>query len=413
MQEKYLLVKEKLKKYGQEQLLTKYQDFDEMTKEKFLEDVINTDFEQILELYKGIDTFQNKKENIIEPIKYIEKSELSEKESTFYKSIGEKIIKDGHYAVVTMAGGQGTRLGHSGPKGTFDIGLESHKSIFEILCDSIKRASKEYGSNISWYIMTSKENNKETIDFFESNSYFNYPKENIIFFIQGELPMIDENGKIILNENGFIKKASNGHGGIFAAIRNGAIWENMQNKGIKWIFICGVDNILVNMVDPVLVGLSIEKKVLAAGKSVAKIAPEEKVGVFCKKNGKPSVIEYTEISKEMSKEKNENGDLKYGESHILCNLFNIQAIDKLSTDKLPYHCAHKKANYMDENKNIIIAKEPNAYKFEAFLFDAFESLDDMVIMRVKREDEFAPIKNADGVDSPQTAKELYKKFYKI
>ena len=261
-----------------------------------------------------------------------------------------------------------------------------------------------------WYIMTSNENDKQTKDFFEKNEFLGYPKDKITFFTQGELPMVDENGKILLDENGFIKLAANGHGGIFSSLLENGIIYDMKQRGIKWAYMGGVDNILAKMVDPIFVGLVKDKNVLAGGKSLPKANPEEKVGVFCKKDGKPSVIEYTEISKEMAEEKDENGNLKYGESHILCNLFNVDAIEKISKEKLPYHPAHKKAQYLDLNGNIVQPTKPNAYKFEAFLFDAFESLDDMAIMRVKREEEFAPIKNAEGIDSPETAVKLYENY---
>lgn len=185
----------------------------------------------------------------------------------------------------------------------------------------------------------------------------------------------------------------------------------MQNKGIEWVFIGGVDNVLVKMVDPVLIGLSVEKKVLAAGKSVVKANAHEKVGVFCKKDGKPSVIEYSEISNELAEAVDKNGELLFGESHILCNQFNIKILEELAKDKLPYHVAFKKASYMDEKGNVINPTEPNAYKFEAFIFDAFSSIPEMLVMRVKREEEFAPVKNAEGVDSPETARKLYMDYF--
>ena len=300
-----------------------------------------------------------------------------------------------------------------GPKGTFDIGLDTHKTIFQILCETLKEANLKYGNYVPWYIMTSNQNNEDTIKFFEENNYFNYPKEKISFFIQGELPMINEQGKILLDTNGLIKEAADGHGGIFESLRKNGIIYDMEQRGVKWAYIGGVDNILAKMVDPIFVGIIKDKNLYAGGKSLVKAYPEEKVGVFCKKNGRPSVIEYSEMPKEMAEEKDENGNLKYAESHILCNLFNVEEINKISKNKLPYHYAHKKADYMDENGNIVIADKPNAYKFESFLFDAFQDLDDMVIMRVNRNEEFAPIKNAQGVDSPETARKLYKDFYNL
>lgn len=261
--------------------------------------------------------------------------------------------------------------------------------------------------------MTSRENNKQTVKFFEDNNYFEYGSENIKFFIQSEQPMLNEEGKILLETKSKIRKASDGHGGIFNAMVKSGIVQDMEEKHIKWVFFGGVDNILSKMVDSLLVGLAIDKNVLVAAKSLVKAYPEEKVGVFCKKNGKPSVIEYTEISKQMAEAKNENGELKFGESHILCNLFNIKAIIKMSNASFKYHVAHKKSNYINENGELVKPEIPNAYKFESFLFDAFEQLDDMVILRVKREEEFAPIKNAQGKDSPETAIKLYKNFYGI
>lgn len=413
MKEKLEAAKAVLEKYGQEQLLANYENLSENDKDKLLDEILTIDFNQLAKLYEKRNFKQVYSEAEIEPISYVEKDKMAKEEKEKYDEIGTKIIKAGKLAAVTMAGGQGTRLGHNGPKGTFDIGLDSHKPIFELLCETLKLANEKYDIVIPWYIMTSKENNKDTVDFFEKHNYFGYPKGYIQFFKQGELPMVGEDGKVLLDENGMIKQAADGHGGIFTSMRKDGVIYDMKARGIEWVFIGGVDNVLVKMVDPTLIGLAESKGILAAGKSVVKAGPHEKVGVFCKRNGRPSVIEYSEISKEMAEETDENGQLKYGESHILCNLFNIKEIEKISEKNLPYHSAHKKATYMNEKGEIVKGTEPNAYKFEAFLFDAFESLDDMVIMRVKREEEFAPVKNAEGVDSPETARKLYQDFWKI
>ncbi|MCI9178067.1 MAG: UDPGP type 1 family protein [Clostridia bacterium] len=413
MEEKLKVAKEILAKYTQEHVLRFY---DELPKEKqnqLLNEILTIDFKELTKLYESTKikpSFENSK---IEPISHITKEELSEEERQEYTKIGEQIIKEGKLAVVTMAGGQGTRLGHSGPKGTYDIGLASHKPIFEILCDNLKQAKEKYKIAVPWYLMTSEENHEDTIAFFEKNNYFGYPKNAVQFFKQGTLPMLDTNGKILLNEEGMIKQAPDGHGGIFEAMRKNGITYDMKEKGIEWVFIGGVDNVLVKMVDPILTGITVKRKTLAAGKSLIKANPQEKVGVFCKKNGKPSVIEYTEISKEMSEMTDEHGELLYGESHILCNQFNIQILEELGNNKLPYHVAFKKASYKNEKGEIVVPQEPNAYKFEAFLFDAFSIIPDMTILRVKRQEEFAPVKNATGVDSPETARELYNNFHHI
>ncbi len=413
MEEKLSIAKEMLAKYGQEHVLNFYQELSKEEQNKMLDEILTMDFKQLETLYQSTKTKPNFENSKIEPIPYVAKADLTNEEMEKYAKIGKEAIKQGKLAVVTMAGGQGTRLGHSGPKGTYDIGLASHKSIFEILCDNLKQAKEKYHVDIPWYLMTSDENNADTIAFFEKNQYFGYPKSAVQFFIQGKLPMIDTNGKILLDENGMMKQAADGHGGVFEAMRRNGVLYNMKEKGIEWIFISGVDNILAKFVDPVFLGLQIEKNMQTASKSVVKAYAEEKVGVFCKRDGKPSVIEYSEISKELAEARDEKGRFLLGDANIVNHQFHINLLEKISVEKLPYHVAFKKANYKNEKGEMIEATEPNAYKFEAFLFDIFSYVPDMLVFRVKREEEFAPVKNATGKDSPETAKELYENFHHI
>ncbi len=408
--EKLEKAKEILKKYKQEHLLKVYEKLEEGKKQELLDQILSIDFDLILSLYEKTKKPVDLGEGKVEPIEHTDKDKLTSEEMKYYYAKGAEIIKNGQYAVVTMAGGQGTRLGYTAPKGTFPI-IEN-VSLFEGLSNTIKEAQEEFNAIIPWYLMTSRENNDATVKFFEEHNYFGLKKENVTFFKQGELPMINTEGKILIDETGIVKQAADGHGGVFESMSKNGVIEDMKKRGIQWMFISGVDNVLAKTVDAVLTGLAIDKKVLAAGKSVVKSNPKERVGVFCKKNNRPYVIEYTEISDEMAEMLDENNELLYGESHILCNLFNIKAIEELSKNKLPYHSAFKKAKYIDENGELVVPTSPNAYKFEAFIFDAFERLDDMVILRVKREEEFAPLKNADGVDSPNTAKELYLNYLK-
>ena len=279
------------------------------------------------------------------------------------------------------------------------------------MVDTLKRAEKEYHVTLPWYIMTSRENHEDTIQFLEEKEYFGYDKAKVKFFTQGELPLLDTQGKLILGRDKKIKEAANGNGGIYEAIKVNGILEDLKKQEIEWIFINSMDNVLCNFVDPLLVGLTIEQNHKIASKSVAKAEPKERAGVFCKMNGHPKVIEYSELPKSMAEEVDYNGELKYGESHIMCNLFTIEAIEKISKEPLIYHSAVKKNSYIDENGIEIIPDMPNSYKFEAFIFDSFELFDDIAILRGKREDDFAPVKNKDGVDSPKTAKELYEKYW--
>ena len=401
----------KLKKYKQEHIL-KY-DLNNKQQEELEKQIENIDFEQLKSLYESTKEEKCIEEKKIEHIPYTDKTKLTKEEQLSLFEIGEQVIKQGHYAVITMAGGQGTRLGHNGPKGTYALDtINGKKYIFEIIIDRLKKAEKQYNVTIPWYVMTSKENHQDTILFLEKNNYFGYNKDKIKFFKQGELPLIDTQGKIILDENAKIKEAADGNGGIYEALSKSGMLQELKQNQIEWIFISGIDNILSNFVDPILLGLTIKENNVIASKSVAKANPQEKVGVFCKMNGKPKIIEYIDLPEEMAEELDENGELMYGEVNIGTYLYNRSVLENLANAKLPYHAAFKKSGYLNANGKFIEPDEPNVFKFETFIFDAFTRYDDMTIMRVKREDEFAPVKNRTGNDSPETAVKLYNEKYK-
>lgn len=403
-------IKKVLKKYGQEHLLLRYNEMNDEEKEELLEQIKTIDFDLMKKLYEKASKPAELESVTIEPIEHVDKSKLTVGEREMYEKKGIEAIKYNKFAVVTMAGGQGTRLGHNGPKGTFIFDTEKNKSIFETLCDTLKEAWRKYDTVITWYLMTSRENNDATVKFFEENNYFGYPKDAIKFFKQGELPMIALNGKILLDKNGMVKKAANGHGGTLQSMEKAGVLDEMKTNGIEWIFINGVDNVLVKPVDPLLIGMSIHNKVLGSVKSIEKTDPTENVGVFCRKNKKVGVVEYTEISEEMANLRDDDRSLVYGDANAIFHLYNIKGLEKVSELSLPYHTAKKKADYIDENGKEVIGDKPNAYKFEMFIFDSYEMFDDVVVLRVKREEEFAPIKNAQGADSPETARKLYKDY---
>lgn len=401
-----------LKEYNQDHIIKMLEKLDEDKQKELIKQIQNIDFHQIMELYNNTKKEIEFKESKIEPLKYLDKAKLTDVQRKKFDESGEKIVRNGQYAVVTMAGGQGTRLGHSGPKGTFKLDVYGKgKYLFEILTENLKEANEKYNTTIPWYIMTSKENNKETVDFLEKNNYFGYDKDYVTIFTQSELPIVDEQGKLLMGKDFKIKEASDGNGGTYSSLRASGCLADMKERGIKWIFIGSVDNALLKMVDVTLLGMAKDKKVQIASKSVVKANPHERVGVFCKMNGHPKVIEYTELPEKMAEEIDRHGELKYGESHIMCNLYTIEAVEKISQETLMYHCAFKKNSYIDEDGKEVIPEKPNSFKFESFIFDAFEFFDDIAILRGKREDDFAPVKNKEGVDSPRTAKELYEKYW--
>ena len=300
-------VKSMLKKYGQEHLLLFYDKMNDSQKEKLLNQIENIDFDLMKELYESTKKPLDLGDVTVEPIEHTDKSRLTVTERQVYEEKGIEAIKDHKLAVVTMAGGQGTRLGHSGPKGTYMLNTKNGpKYIFEIFIDSFKKAKNEYNVEIPWYIMTSKENHKETVEFLENHSYFGYNKDKIKFFMQGELPLLDTNGKVILNKEKQIKEAANGNGGIYESFAKSGLLNEIKQKQIEWVFVNNIDNIISNFVDPLLIGLTIQEKQKIGAKSVAKTNPKEKVGVFCKVNGKPQIIEYIDLPEEMTTIRDKN-----------------------------------------------------------------------------------------------------------
>ena len=403
---------DKLKEYGQNHIVNILEKLDETKKQELIEQINKIDFHQMMELYQNTKKEIEFKESKIEPVPYLDKAKLTKEQREEFDKLGEEVVKNNQYAVVTMAGGQGTRLGHTGPTGTFKLDVYGKGIyLFEILADNLQEANKKYGVVINWYIMTSKENNADTVEFLEKNNYFGYDKNKVTIFKQSELPLVDTEGKFLINKEYKIKEASDGNGGTYSSLRASGCLADMKEKGIKWVFIGSVDNALLKMIDVTLLGMAVKKGVQIASKSVAKANPQERVGVFCKMNNHPKVIEYTELPEKMAEEVDSDGELKFGESHIMCNLYTIDAIEKISKEPLIYHTAFKKNSYIDENGKEVIPTEPNSYKFESFIFDAFEFFDDIAILRGKREDDFAPVKNREGVDSPKTAKELYEKYW--
>lgn len=402
-----------LKKYNQEHLLNLYNELSEEQKEILLNQILRINFEKIINLYN-----ESKKPDSLEyevsPIPHIEKSGLTEEQIKFYTNIGETFIKNNQVAVVTMAGGQGSRLGYKGPKGTYLLDLKPiKKSLFQIMAEDIIRINSKYNITISWYIMTSDDNDESTQDFFENNNFFGYPKDKIKFFKQSKLPLIDIEGNLILQEPYLIKEASNGNGNVFNSMYKSNIIENLKQNNIQWISFGGIDNILLKNIDPLFIGLAADKNYQIASKSIFKKHPLEKTAVYCKKNGKPAILDYDKIDLALSESKFENTNIyQYREANMLSHLMSIEAVEKMKDIKLPYHRAFKKNAFVNFEGVKQVPDKPNTFKFENFIFDAFYYFDDMLLLRVDENEEFAPIKDFTSIYNPDTAIEKYENYFK-
>lgn len=320
--------------------------------------------------------------------------------------IGEHSLRKGEIAVVTVAGGDGTRLGCNGPKGALPIAPISRKSIFQLHAEKICAIQKKYAVRIPWYIMTSKNNAQITHDFFRTNQYFGLDSEQIRFFAQGMLPVLNLHGKLLMNSRSNIVMSPNGHGGLVSALQDAGIFHDMKMHGIKYVFYHQVDNILAKIADPVFIGYHIRERADMSLKVVKKRNPEEKVGIVGCVDGKLQVVEYSELRREDMYAKNDDGSLIFNAGNIAIHMISTDFLEKACQRKeemLPYHAAVKRVPYIDENGDMINPEKDNAIKFECFIFDMLKHAGKCVIMEVRREEEFSPVKNKVGEDSPITA----------
>ncbi|BDD60485.1 UDP-N-acetylglucosamine pyrophosphorylase [Monascus purpureus] len=333
---------------------------------------------------------------------------------------GLKQVAENKVAVVLMAGGQGTRLGSSAPKGCFDIGLPSHKSLFQIQAERIAKlqilAQKATGKAnvvIPWYVMTSGPTRKPTEEFFQQYQYFGLSKDNVIIFEQGVLPCISNDGKIMMESKSKVAVAPDGNGGIYQAIVTSGVREDMRRRGIQHIHTYCVDNCLVRVADPVFIGFSASKDVDIATKVVRKRNATESVGLILQKNGKPDVVEYSEIDKETAEAKDpkQPSVLKFRAANIVNHYYSFRFFESIQdwAHKLPHHVARKKIPCIKpETGEAFKPEKPNGIKLEQFVFDVFPfiPLEKFACIEVRREDEFSPLKNARGTgeDDPDTSK---------
>ena len=331
-----------------------------------------------------------------------------EENRELYTKTGLQAIRDGKVGAVLLAGGQGSRLGFDHPKGMFNIGVKRELYIFECLMNNLLEVTKAAGAYIPLFIMTSADNNKETREFFEEHDYFGYSDENVWFFVQEQLPTVDVRGKLMLSGRGRISTAPNGNGGWYASMAKTGMLRIVQNAKIEWLNVFAVDNVLQRIADPCFIGAVIESGRVSGAKVVAKAAPEEKVGVLCLEDGKPSIVEYYEMTDEMLNSREPDGRLSYNYGVILNYLFRVDKLNSTLSVKLPLHRAFKKIKFMDENGSQVTPDEPNAYKFETLVLDMVKLQDNCLAYEVDRNKEFAPVKNKTGVDSVDTAQELLR-----
>lgn len=391
-------LQQRIVEHGQGHILKFWDELTASQQTEFTLQLESIDFELFVELQKvsGVGSLG---ELSPAPVLHLEDS---------YKDVGETHIRNGELGVLTVAGGQGTRLGWSGPKGTFPATPITGKSLFQIVAEQIVFASKKYGVTIPWYIMTSKENDAITQSFLLDNNCFGLDRTDIIAFTQEEVPAIDSDGKMLLASKWKVAMNPDGHGGVVSALKKSGGLAEMDSRGVKYISYVQIDNPLANVIDPAFLGahLSDESSKEVTSKCVKKTNSNERVGVFCIENKRTTIVEYSDLPSEKANEQTNDGELRFGAGSIALHLMSSDFLQRIA-EEMPWHIAHKKVPFINlENGELVQPEEPNAYKYEQFVFDVLPLASNSLVVECDRNEEFAPIKNAEGDDSPTSSQQL-------
>ena len=322
--------------------------------------------------------------------------------------LGRQLISAGKVAAFVVAGGQGTRLGFAGPKGDFPISPVKNKTLFEIFAEVIAAVSERYQTVCPWYIMTSPLNHAETKEIFRSNGYYGLDEKDIFIFQQDTLPNFSFDGKILLADKDNIACSPDGHGGSLKALYKSGAIEDMKRRGIEFISYWQVDNPLINIFDSLFIGLHALDKAEMSSKALIKTGPKEKLGNFCLVDGKVTVIEYSDLPDELAEKRNPDGSLVFELGSIAIHIINCTFVEKLNDAgfALPLHRAVKRIPHIDRQGKFVRPEEPNGIKLESFVFDALPLASKSIILETLRSEEFAPVKNAAGIDSARSAREM-------
>lgn len=397
--------KVKLAGAGQEHLLQYFDELDEAQQTGLLNQIEALDL-SLLDLIK--DGVKEVPKGKLAPLGAVTLDEIKEKKDT-YKKRGLEAIRQCQVGAVLLAGGQGTRLGLDKPKGMLNVGIHKELYLFEQLVNNLMEVVKEADAWVPLFVMTSEKNNADTVAFFKEKDYFGYNKDYVFFFVQEMAPSVGYDGKILMEAKDRLSTSPNGNGGWFSSLVKAGLLDKINELGVKFLNVFAVDNVLQKMADPVFVGATLEAGAVCGSKVVAKADPNERVGVLCLEDGRPSIVEYYEMTDEIIHSRDDKGNLLYNYGVILNYLFDVKTLTDILNRSMPTHVVEKKIPYINEKAELVKPQEPNGYKFETLVLDMIHMMDNCLSFEVEREHEFAPIKNATGVDSLESARKLMEK----
>jgi len=402
-------IRQELRRYGQEHLLRFYEDLPEGRQKALLDQLGDIDFAALQEL---IDRYVLQRPTVVVPediqppsiVPHQAAGALAE-ECAEATRRGAELLAAGKVAALLVAGGQGTRLGYDGPKGCFEITPVTHKPLFQVFAEQLLAAGRRAGKPIALYVMTSPTNDVVTKAFFRQHKHFGLDPDDVVFFTQGTLPAIGTDGKCLLAKPGAVAVSPDGHGGSLLALRKSGALDDMARRGVELISYFQVDNPLVRCIDPLLLGLHDLRGAEMSAKCLPKRDPMEKLGNFCLADGKVTVIEYSDLPDELALATEDDGRLRFSAGSIAIHVLSRSFVERLTADgscRLPLHRADKAVAHVNDAGEVVKPESPNAVKLEMFVFDALPLASETVILETDRAEEFSPVKNATGEDSPTT-----------
>jgi len=412
LQARYERIRGSVRQFGQEHLLQWWGQLGDVSRDRLLRQLEELDFAWLDTLIRQVVVGNKPVElpSVIEPAPFYPSEPGAEMRHLYKQAwqLGEQLIADGKVAAFTVAGGMGTRLGFDGPKGALKISPVKDKPLFQLFAEYIQHCRRRYNPQLRWYVMTSSGNDEATRRFFRERDYFGLPEDQVVFFEQGMLPAFSAEGKILLDRKDSVSLSPDGHGGSLRAMRKSGALAEMRELGIEFISYFQVDNPLVRCIDPLFIGLHGHAGSEMSCKVLAKVDDLERVGNVVIGDGKMCVIEYSDLPEELARAKNPDGSRKFDAGSPAIQIISRGLVERITEGELqlPMHRAVKKVAYIDETGRRIEPTEPNAVKLEQFIFDAIPLANNPMALQTVRNEEFAPVKNAEGVDSVATARGL-------
>ena len=400
----------RIKAAGQEHLLRYFNELDDAGREKLTGQLLEINWEDIPFLAKDY-VLKRPETAIPEDLAPADYYRLQGNDELFAhaEAKGGELLRQGKLCCLTVAGGQGTRLGFDAPKGTYPIGPVTDRTLFEYFAASILRMSEKYGAKIPWYIMTSPINRAATENFFREKKFFGLDEADVFFFTQGTMPAFGLDGKLLLSAKDSLALSPDGHGGTLLALRRSGALDKMAKDGTEIISYFQVDNPLVEVVSPRFAGLLALENAEVGAIVLSKTGPYEKLGNFCISSGRTQIIEYSDLPDELAEKRNADGSLQYSAGSPAIHVFSRKFIERLTSGnslQLPWHRADKKIPVLDADGNTFTPAEPNGVKLESFIFDALPMAEKVLLLEGDRAEVFAPTKNLTGVDSVESCRKM-------